>query len=101
MHNIVRYSKFIETLGDAYPMEILRPQVLSDESSYLYRESENAWRLFNFIENTTSLNFIETEEQAHEIGKAFGVFLASINQADHDQYQEIGRASYREGNKDS
>jgi len=87
MHNIVRCSKFMETLGDAYPMEILRPQVLSDESSYLYRESENAWRLFNFIENTTSLNFIETEEQAHEIGKAFGVFLASINQDDPDQYQ--------------
>src|SRR5690625_7631291 len=37
MHTIVRCSKITETLGDAYPMQILRPQVLSDESSYLYQ----------------------------------------------------------------
>lgn len=87
MHNIVRCSQILKSLGKAYPMEILSPYPLVDDASYLYREGKNAWRLFNFIENTTSLNFIETEEQAHEIGKAFGVFLASINQDDPDQYQ--------------
>lgn len=87
MHNIVRCARFLKGVGDRYPMEILNPYKVANDDTFLYREGDDAWRLFNFIENTTSLNFIRTEDQAREIGKAFGVFLANINRDDPDHYK--------------
>lgn len=87
MHNIVRCGVHLKSTGPAYPMEILTSYRLADHSSYLHREGADAWRMFNFVENTTSLDQVETPEQAREIGHAFGVFLANINTDDPVNYK--------------
>jgi len=87
MHNIVRSADFLKNMSEDYPMEVLTPFLLADRSLYLHIEGANAWRMFNFVKDTTSLNQIENLNQAHQIGKAFGVFLAKINEDDPKNYK--------------
>lgn len=87
MHNISRSAQFLKNLKPDYPFEVLNPIPLKDSEEYIFSEGKNTWRLFDFIENTKSLDRVTTAEEAFEIGNAFGVFLASINQDDPDQYE--------------
>lgn len=87
MNNIVRCARILQTPEAAYPFEILQPFPVKDSAGFLFREGKAAWRIFNFVENTNSLDFITSEEQAREIGSAFGIFLSRINRDDPEHYR--------------
>ncbi len=86
-HNIVQCSAFLQNRCPDYPYEILMPVAINESDQYLIRDGKNAWRMFDFIENSKSLDQITTSHEAAMIGEAFGVFLAHINRDDPKNYQ--------------
>ena len=86
-HNIVQCSTFLNNECPDYPYEILMPVAIRESDQYLIRDGKNAWRLFDFIENSKSLDQVTTSHEALMIGEAFGVFLAHINRDNPKNYR--------------
>ncbi|WP_236980077.1 phosphotransferase enzyme family protein [Membranihabitans maritimus] len=79
MENINRCARFLHDFTEGYPYEILTPYKTEKEGSFLVKNESGYWRLFNFVENTISLDKITTGEEAFQIGNAFGTFLFYVN----------------------
>jgi aminoglycoside phosphotransferase (APT) family kinase protein len=61
-----------------YPLDILRPlPTLSGD--LWYKNEDGYWRAFPFIENTMTIDRVETEAQAFEAASAFGEFLRALH----------------------
>ncbi len=55
-----------------------------------YRDAEgNYWRMYTFIENTSSFNEIGSEDQAYQAAKGFGEFQAYLEDMDASALYEI------------
>ena len=67
------------------------PLIFPDKNGdYLHydQNSENPWRLSNFIAGSYSLELMETSEQAKEAGKAYGWFLKKYSDLDPNDFRE-------------
>ncbi len=88
MQNIANVSQYLQQ-QPTYPLEILTTQQVENGNSY-YQHSDNSyWRMFPFIENTTTLSVVETSEQAYTIAHAFGTFIAALSPLPHSNINTI------------
>lgn len=86
MQNILNVTKHIEnkliaTGGDSERGTL--HVVLTDDGHYAYVDEEGRyWRAYNFVENATCYQAVESEEMFTKVGKAFGHFQKQL--ADFD-----------------
>lgn len=85
--NIVRCATFLHEKCPDYPYQILMPVMARDKNKFLLQRKNKAWRMFNFIPDAIALDQVSSSHQAMQIGEAFGVFLAYINQDDPIHYK--------------
>ena len=83
MENITRVTthirKKLESQKDKSTHEKVLAIVPTHEGKSFYQdESGNFWRMFEFLEETRSYDRLESEQQAFEGGKAFGRFIALL-----------------------
>jgi Ser/Thr protein kinase RdoA (MazF antagonist) len=79
MNNIYLVTTHLRTklkgISGADPdKEVLSLVMTHNHHHYFLDEHGNYWRMYKYIENTKSIDIVETEEQAFEGGKAFGRF---------------------------
>lgn len=87
MHNIVRCADFLHGKCPEYPYEILTPIASGQNGQFLLFDEGRAWRMFEFILESKSLERVSTAQEARKIGEAFGVFLSFVNRDDPSKYQ--------------
>jgi Ser/Thr protein kinase RdoA (MazF antagonist) len=65
----------------------------------LIDDEQEVWRMLNFIENSYSIEVVETDEQAYEAGRGFGWFAKKSSLLDPSEFTEaipdFHRLSYR------
>ena len=67
-------TKLKEVPGADPEREVLS-MIMTHDNRYYFRDVQgNYWRIYKYLENTKSIDIVETEEQAFEGGKAFGGF---------------------------
>ncbi|MFQ5743076.1 MAG: phosphotransferase enzyme family protein [Acidobacteriota bacterium] len=79
MENVVRVTRHVRDKLELAGTDQVERRVLSlvasrDGASYYVDEDGNFWRTYVFIEGARTYDLIESAEQAHEIGRAFGAF---------------------------
>lgn len=87
MHNIVQCADFLHNECPDYPYEILTPIYSNSRESFLVMEDDLAWRMFEYITDSKSIDKVSTPEEARKIGEAFGLFLAHVNRDDPKNYK--------------
>lgn len=85
--NIVRCADFLSKNCPDYPYDILTPIPVAQNEEYLFYDEGLAWRMFDYIEDSRSIDQVTTTQEAAMIGEAFGVFLSFINRDDASRYQ--------------
>jgi thiamine kinase-like enzyme len=75
IHLVTRHlkSKFSEVL-EADNTDVLALIITEDGRYYYHDDAGNYWRMYEYIENTKSIDQVESSQQAYQGGKAFGVF---------------------------
>jgi len=70
--------------------DYLVPEIIKtlDGNNYFFDTNLGFWRLTNFIEKTYSLEKTTTSTQAKEVGKAYGWFLASLENVKTSLFEE-------------
>lgn len=86
-HNIVQCAHFLQQKCPDYPFDILTPVNHGQSDQYLIFEDGLAWRMFDFINESKSLDQVKNPDEAAVIGEAFGVFLATINRDEVRNYK--------------
>ena len=82
--NIQRITKHIKSkLENQYPAHEVETRVLSvimthSNNGYHKDESGNYWRLYKFIENSNTFDFLQSTTQAESLGRTFGEFHGSL-----------------------
>ncbi|MCX6247877.1 MAG: aminoglycoside phosphotransferase family protein [Bacteroidetes bacterium] len=79
MNNIGIVTRHLENKilsGDPYAasFSILRLIPATNQELYVTDDQRNCWRLYNFIQGTSSHDVVENPEMAYRGGKAFGLF---------------------------
>lgn len=78
MTNIVLVSEYLSSQSD-YTLEVLKPKCTHSGATYIQDDTGNYWRCFPFIENTATLEQLETPKQAYAIAHAFGTFIKTLS----------------------
>ena len=83
MENIARVTTHIKekiaAAGESpHPQQVLTIVPTQEGHSFYQDESGTYWRMFEFLEGTRSYDRLESEQQAFEGGKAFGQFIALL-----------------------
>jgi len=76
MQNIRRVGEHIATRP--YPLKNMRPVAACDGSLWQQDAAGEYWRMFPFFDGTLTLDRVETEDQAFEGARAFGVFAKAL-----------------------
>lgn len=76
MENIEKVG--IHLQQNNYPKDILFPIQSLDKQSFFKDNQNKYWRIFPFIENTETINEVETEEQAYAASFVFGEYTSSL-----------------------
>lgn len=79
MKNLARVTRHIRGKLEVRGEEDVERRVLKliatrDGVDWVIDEGGNYWRTFSFIEGATTFDVVETVNQAHEVGRAFGEF---------------------------
>jgi len=87
--NIIMITNFLEKklVGENSSMQILNP-VKSNAGDYLFRDDNNYWRVFDFIENSKSFDTVDKVELAYEGGIAYGWFVKQLSDFPADELVE-------------
>lgn len=64
-------------------------QIAVDNTSPLVILDESYWRAIQFIPNCYTVEAVETEEQAHQVASAFGLFTSALSDFPASQLDEI------------
>lgn len=83
MRNVELVTDFLRARGQE-TLDIIRTK---DGGTYVERES-GAWRVYAFIENTTSYSLVPNADVFRESGRAFGEFQQTLAEFDASQLTE-------------
>lgn len=61
-------------LGESFPEYLFVSPIESVDGITLFKNEEGYFRLFNFIDNSVTLNVVKSKEEAYEAAKQFGKF---------------------------
>ncbi|WP_266202383.1 phosphotransferase [Pontibacter kalidii] len=79
----------LENMPGTRPDEEVLTLVPTHAQQSFYRDAEgNFWRVYLLLDGTRSYDIVETPQQAHEGGKAFGKFLALLADLDTSQLHD-------------
>lgn len=81
-------KKVIEAGGDPN-RECMRIIDTVDNKTYFDDGDNNYWRAYDFIQNTISYQVVDSEDVFRDTGKAFGVFIANLDEFDASQLYEV------------
>ncbi|SEB81823.1 Ser/Thr protein kinase RdoA involved in Cpx stress response, MazF antagonist [Tenacibaculum sp. MAR_2009_124] len=71
--NIIRITEHIASKASKGKDDFTLKVIPSKNNEGFYKDSEgNYWRMFNYLENSTTFEVLESIEQANSLGKAFG-----------------------------
>lgn len=65
-------------LNKFYPDYLFVPPVNTAEGISLIKTSEGFYRLFNYVDGSVTINFVNTEKEAFEAAKQFGKFTSLL-----------------------
>ena len=87
INNIRLVTDHLKLKLSAIPGTDPQKEVLSlipaKNNEYYYKDEDGSyWRMYNYLENTRSYDVVETAQQAHEGGKAFGKFQTLLSDLD-------------------
>lgn len=87
MNNILLVTDHLKAKLKSVPganpeTEVLTPVVTKNNLHYFLDSEGKYWRMYRYIQNTKSIDIIETPEQAFEGGKAFGKFQILLSDLD-------------------
>ncbi len=82
-------SRIITHLGNK-PSDIQFPVLVKAKNDQLFHVDEQVdyWRVFQYIENTSTIDLIDHPRQAFEAAKAFGQFIRNLSDLNPDQVSE-------------
>jgi hypothetical protein len=84
MENVDRVCSHMRTLGleSGAVKGLRRPLTLClthEQKSYYQDKEGNFWRVYDFIEDTVSVDVLESDKQAYEAAKSFGAFQRCLS----------------------
>lgn len=84
MTNIDRVTRYLRSAiqdasGPAAGQQTLTITLTNDGELYLKDENGNYWRAYEFLDDLHAYDFVETPEQAYEGARAYGHFLAMLD----------------------
>lgn len=68
---------------------VLTPVRTLDEKLYFKDEKGDFWRIYNLIEGAKSYDIVANEQQAREVGRAFGRFQALLSDLEASKLYEV------------
>lgn len=68
---------------------VLTPVSTLTEQLYFQDEEGDYWRIYNLIEGAKSYDIVENEQQAMEVGRAFGKFQALLSDLEANKLYEV------------
>lgn len=81
MNNIALVTEHLKRVSPA-DMQVLTLVKTVDDKNYYLSEEKTCWRMFNFIENSISLNMPENAEDFYQSAVAFGQFANLLSDFD-------------------
>lgn len=60
-----------------------------DDKTYFDDDKGNYWRAYDFIQDTISYQVVDSEDVFRDTGRAFGVFIANLDEFDATQLYEV------------
>lgn len=81
-------SKVIEAGGDP-SRECMKIIDTVEDKTYFDDGKGNYWRAYDFIQGTISYQVVDNEDVFKDTGRAFGVFIANLDEFDASQLYEI------------
>lgn len=91
MSNIERVSKHLQSkyryLADK-ERRFLELIPTKNQANFYLDRSDKYWRAYYFINNTYSLDWVESPEQAYQAARAFAIFVKDLMDIEITQFQE-------------
>jgi Ser/Thr protein kinase RdoA (MazF antagonist) len=85
-HNIRTASAYLKKNYPAYPFLTSRPSV--DGLDMVYDEEGFPWRLFPYIEDTITVDKVDTPEQAYEAARGFALLSGNLSGVDAKMFNQ-------------
>jgi Ser/Thr protein kinase RdoA (MazF antagonist) len=68
---------------------VLTPVNTQDEKLYFQDDTGDYWRVYNLIDSAKSYDIVENDQQAKEVGRAFGKFQALLSDLEVNNLYEV------------
>lgn len=81
-------SKVIEAGGNP-ARECMKIIDTVEDKTYFDDDKGNYWRAYDFIQDTISYQVVDSEDVFRDTGRAFGVFIANLDEFDASQLYEV------------
>eukprot|EP01038_Epipyxis_sp_PR26KG_P016251 gene16251-22130_t len=81
--NINRISRYLDIHYPQYSHLRLVPSIFDNQTLLYSLENDYYFRLFYFIDNSTSYNTVDSPEQAYAASQAFGIFSRVLSNFDY------------------
>lgn len=86
---VTKYLKNIKLQNSSSPEKILQVIPTKEGKSFYTDPNHEAWRVYNFIEDTVCLQSVEKPEQFYNAAESFGLFLRELEDYPAETLHEI------------